>query len=121
MTAAGLDMNLAGPSQLQTTPGLLLTDPHSSGHGHKRPRTSNDDDDPSGRHGRPDRECAEPRAPFMLLFPAHLLTASMFLNAGDSPHPNGERKAKGPYFEFAKKKWETEDTFRYLPTHDCAC
>ena len=68
MTAAGLDMNLAGPSQLQTTPGLLLTDPHSSGHGHKRPRTSNDDDDPSGRHGRPHPECAEPRAPVMLLF-----------------------------------------------------
>ena len=33
--------------------------------------------------------------------------------AGDSPHPNGERKVKGPYFEFAKKKWETEDTFRH--------
>ena len=31
----------------------------------------------------------------------------------DGPHPNGERKVKGPYFEFAKKKWETEDTFRY--------
>lgn len=30
----------------------------------------------------------------------------------DSPHPNGDRKVKGPYFEFAKKKWETEDTFR---------
>ena len=50
-------------------------------------------------------------------FSADLLTAGMFLNAGDSPHPNGERKAKGPYFEFAKKKWETEDTFRYLLTH----
>lgn len=74
----GLDLNLAGPSQLQTSPGLLLADPHSSGHGHKRQRTSNDDEDPSG----------------------------------DSPHPNGERKVKGPYFEFAKKKWETEDTFR---------
>ena len=35
------------------------------------------------------------------------------LLAGDSPHPNGERKVKGPYFEFAKKKWETEDTFRH--------
>ena len=37
--------------------------------------------------------------------------------AGDSPHPGGngsERKAKGPYFEFAKKKWETEDTFRFV-------
>jgi len=67
MTAAGLDMNLAGPSQLQSTPGLLLTDPHSSGHGHKRQRTSNDDDDPSGRHGLPHPECAEPCAPFMLL------------------------------------------------------
>jgi len=54
-------------------------------------------------------------------FSAHLLTAGVFLNAGDSPHPNGERKAKGPYFEFAKKKWETEDTFRYLLTHNCAC
>ncbi|KAK9866792.1 hypothetical protein WJX84_011471 [Apatococcus fuscideae] len=30
-----------------------------------------------------------------------------------SPNPQllSERK-KGPYFEFAKKKWETEDTFR---------
>ena len=54
-------------------------------------------------------------------FSADFLTASMCLKAGDSPHPNGERKAKGPYFEFAKKKWETEDTFRYLLTHDCAC
>jgi len=67
MTAAGLDMNLAGPSQLQSTPGLLLTDPHSSGHGHKRQRTSNDDDDPSGRHALPHSECAEPCAPLMLL------------------------------------------------------
>lgn len=66
MTAAGLDMNLAGPSQLQSTPGLLLTDPHSSGHGHKRQRTSNDDDDPSGRHGRPHLEATEPRALSML-------------------------------------------------------
>ncbi len=67
MTAAGLDMNLAGPSQLQSTPGLLLTDPHGSGHGHKRQRTSNDDDDPSGRYGWSHPECAEPCAPFMLL------------------------------------------------------
>lgn len=51
---------------------------------------------------------------------AHLMIASVFVNAGDSPHPNGERKAKGPYFEFAKKKWETEDTFRYLLSH-CVC
>jgi len=54
-------------------------------------------------------------------FSAHLLTAGVFLNAGDSPHPNGERKAKGPYFEFAKKKWETEDTVRYLLTDSRLC
>lgn len=42
---------------------------------------------------------------------AHNPNAGLLLNA-DSPHPNGDRKVKGPYFEFAKKKWETEDTFR---------
>ena len=48
MMAAGLDLNLAEPSELQSPSGLLLADPHSSGQGHKRQRTSNDDDDPSG-------------------------------------------------------------------------
>ena len=42
---AGLDLNLAGPSQLQQS-GLLLSEAHGSGH--KRQRTSNDDDDPTG-------------------------------------------------------------------------
>lgn len=41
----GLDLNLAGPSQLQQS-GLLLSGGHGSGH--KRQRTSNDDDDPTG-------------------------------------------------------------------------
>lgn len=46
VTFAGLDLNaLAGPSQLQQS-GLLLPEAHGSGH--KRQRTSNDDDDPTG-------------------------------------------------------------------------
>ena len=46
LTIAGLDLNLAGPSQLQQS-GLLLPETHGSGH--KRQRTSNDDDDPTGK------------------------------------------------------------------------
>lgn len=51
--------------------------------------------------------CTKVRAPSNLLY--HIQAVLI----ADSPHPNGERKVKGPYFEFAKKKWETEDTFRY--------
>ena len=102
----GLDLNLAGPSQMQS--GLLLPEQHGSGH--KRQRSSNDDDDPSGEP----QQC---KHILCMCIACHLLRAQtpagLLLHA-DSPHPSGERKVKGPYFEFAKKKWETEDTFRYL-------
>ena len=41
----GLDLNLPGPSQLQQS-GLLLSGGHGSGH--KRQRSTNDEDDPTG-------------------------------------------------------------------------
>ena len=46
--------------------------------------------------------------------PSTFYQCTALLTTADSPHPSGERKVKGPYFEFAKKKWETEDTFRYV-------
>lgn len=101
----GLDLHLAGPSQMQS--GMLLPEQHGSGH--KRQRSSNDDDDPSGEPQQCKhiiRMCITWHLP-----KAQHPNAGLLLNA-DSPHPNGERKVKGPYFEFAKKKWETEDTFR---------
>ena len=47
------------------------------------------------------------------LDPIHSSKCAALLLTADSPRPSGERKVKGPYFEFAKKKWETEDTFRF--------
>ena len=50
------------------------------------------------------------------LYQVSTRTTLLTILEGDSPHPggSGDRKPKGPYFEFAKKKWETEDTFRQV-------
>lgn len=130
---AGIDLNLAA-QQLQAPPGLLLSTSTHLGSGHKRQRTD-DDADPSGTVLPKQSfahvtvlpgvdECWPLQRPVLVfqlsptvdLAVPTCISSTTLLHVGDSPHPGGngsERKAKGPYFEFAKKKWETEDTFRY--------